>query len=71
MRLLVILKVDIPDDKIEGDLRLYMKTFTYLHSANLLFWSRLLNDLPAPYDENMTREAAHDRVIEENDIELI
>ena len=71
MRLLVILKEDIPDDKIEGDLQLYMKTFTYLHSANLLFWSRLLNDLPAPYEDNMVREAALDRVIEENDIELI
>ena len=71
MRLLVILKEDIPDDKIEGDLRLYMKTFTYLHSANLLFWSRLLNDLPAPYVDNMMREDAHDRVIEENDIELV
>ena len=71
MRLLVILKEEIPDDKIEGDLRLYMKTFTYLDSANLLFWSRLLNDLPAPYVDNMMREDAHDRVIEENDIELV
>ena len=71
MRLLVILKEEIPDDKIEGDLQLYMKTFTYLDSANLLFWARLLNDLPAPYVDNKMREDAHDRVIEENDIELV
>ena len=48
-RLLVILKDQVPDAEIEGDLKLYMKTFTYLDSANLLFWPRLLNDLPAPY----------------------
>ena len=71
VRLLVILKEDLPYDKIEGDLRLYMKTFTYLDSANLLFRSRLLNDLPAPYVDNMMREDAHDRVIGENDIELV
>ena len=36
----------------------YMKTFTYLDSANLLFGSCLLNDLPAPYVGSM-REGVH------------
>ena len=48
-RLLVILKEQLPNAEIEGDLQLYMRTFTYLDSANQLFWARLLNDLPAPY----------------------
>ena len=47
-RLLVILKEEIPKDKIKGDLKYYMKTFTYLDSAHPLFRSRLLNDLPRP-----------------------
>ena len=60
-RLLVILKEQVPNAEIEGDLQLYMKTFTYLDSANQLFWSRLLNDLPTPYvnehDRKMKAEA--------------
>ena len=47
-RLIVILMEEIPKDKIKGDLKYYMKTFTYLDSAHPLFWSRLLNDLPRP-----------------------
>ena len=47
-RLLVILKEEIPKTKIKGDLKYYIKTFTYLDSAHPLFWSRLLNDLPRP-----------------------
>ena len=39
---------EIPKDKIKGDLKYYIKTFTYLDSAHPLFWSRLLNDLPRP-----------------------
>ena len=52
-RLLVILKEEIPRDLIKGDLKFYMKTFTYLNSAHPLFWSRLLNDLPRPDGENI------------------
>ena len=48
IRLLVILKEEIPKGKIKGELKFYMKTFTYLDSAHSLFWSRLLNDLPRP-----------------------
>ena len=50
-RLLVILKEEIPKDEIKGELKFYIKTFTYLDSAHPLFWSRLLNDLPIPYGE--------------------
>ena len=60
-RLLVILMEEIPENKMKGDLKYYMKTFTYLDSAHPLFWSRLLNDLPRPVvekqeDENETRD---------------
>ena len=48
-RLLVILKEQVPNAEIKGDLQLYMRTFTYLDSANQLFWPRLLNDLPDPH----------------------
>ena len=48
VRLLVILKEEIPKNKISGDLKFYMRTFTYLDAAQPLFWSRLLNDLPKP-----------------------
>ena len=71
MRLLVILKEEIPDDKIEGDLQLYMKTFTYLDSANLLFWARLLNDLPAPDVDNKKREGTYDGDNHRVNIELV
>ena len=71
MRLLVILKEEIPDDKIEGDLQLYMKTFTYLDSANLLFWARLLNDLPAPDVDNKKGEGTYDGDNHRDDIELV
>ena len=47
-RLLVILKEEIAKNKIKGDLKYYMKTFTYLDSTSLMFWSRLLHDLPRP-----------------------
>ena len=56
IRLLVILKEEIPKDKISGDLKFYMRTFTYLDAAEPLFLSRLLNDLPKP-DGDETREA--------------
>ena len=55
-RLLVILKEEIPNDKIKGDLKFYMKTFTYLDAASPLFWSRLLNDLPRPDDQEVREE---------------
>ena len=63
-RLLVILKEEIPKDKIEGDLKFYMKTFTYLDSAHPLFWSRLLNDLPRP-------DVELKEVREENELTLL
>ena len=63
-RLLVILKEEIPKDKIEGDLKFYMKTFTYLDSAHPLFWSRLLNDLPRPDGEKIMVNNAQRDVIE-------
>ena len=63
-RLLVILKEEIPKDKIEGDLKFYMKTFTYLDSAHPLFWSRLLNDLPRPDVEDVREENDQRDVIE-------
>ena len=63
-RLLVILKEEIPKDKIEGDLKFYMKTFTYLDSAHPLFWSRLLNDLPRPDGEKVMVENEQRDVIE-------
>ena len=56
IRLLVILKEEIPKNKISGYLEFYMKTFTYLHSAYSLFWSRLLNDLPIPDGDNIREE---------------
>ena len=56
IRLLVILKEEIPKNKSTGDLKFYMRTFTYLDAAQPLFWSRLLNDLPKP-DRDETREA--------------
>ena len=63
-RLLVILKEDIPKDKIKGDLKFYMKTFTYLDSAHTLFWSRLLNDLPRPDGEELRQDNEQVQVIE-------
>ena len=45
-RLLVILKEEIPRNKIKGDLKYYIKTFTYLDATYPLFFSRLLKDLP-------------------------
>ena len=65
-RLLVILKEEIPKDKVKGELKFYMKTFTYLDSAHPLFWSRLLNDLPIPYGEELRNDIEH-----MDDIELI
>ena len=56
IRLLVILKEEIPKNKSTGDLKFYMRTFTYLDAAQPLFWLRLLNDLPKP-DRDETREA--------------
>ena len=58
--LLVILKEEIPKNKISGDLKFYMRTFTYLDAAQPLFWSRLLNDLPKP-DGDETIEANDER----------
>ena len=54
-RLLVILKEEIPKDKIKGDLKFYMKTFTYMYldSDHPLFWPRLLHDLPRPDTEKV------------------
>ena len=63
-RLLVILKEEIPKDKIQGDLKFYMKTFTYLDSAQPLFWSRLLNDLPKPDGEEIREDNQQREVIE-------
>ena len=60
IRLLVILKEYIPNNKISGDLKFYMKTFTYLHSDHSLFWSRLLNDLPRPDAEEIEQEGIGD-----------
>ena len=65
-RLLVILKEEIPKDKIKGELKFYIKTFTYLDAAHPLFWSRLLNDLPIPYGEELRNDTEH-----MDDIELI
>ena len=62
IRLIVILKEEIPKDKINRDLKFYMKTFTYLDSAKPLFLSRLLNDLPRPDTEN---------IIEENELTML
>ena len=56
IRLLIILKEEIPKNKLTGYLKFYMKTFTYLESAYPLFWSRLLNDLPKPDVENIKEE---------------
>ena len=70
VRLLVILKEHIPDDKIDGDLRLYIKTFTYLDAANQLFWPRLLNDLPAPLDNLIIKKATQAEVYCEDNIDL-
>ena len=64
IRLLVILKEEIPKNKITGYLKFYMKTFTYLDSAHSLFWSRLLNDLPRPDGENIREENEQRDVIE-------
>ena len=64
IRLLVILKEEIPKNKITGYLKFYMKTFTYLDSAHSLFWSRLLNDLPRPDVENIREENDQRDVIE-------
>ena len=64
IRLLVILKEEMPEDKIKGDLKFYMKTFTYLDAANTLFWSRLLNDLPRPDGDNIREENKQLDVIE-------
>ena len=66
IRLLVILKEEIPKDKISGDLKFYMRTFTYLDAAQPLFWSRLLNDLPKP-DGDEVIEVGDDRDV----IELV
>ena len=64
-RLLVILKEEIPNAKIKGDLKFYMKTFTYLDSSHPLFWSRLLNDLPRPdMEEGRDRNDQWDDAIE-------
>ena len=56
IRLLVILKEEIPKIKISGYLKFYMKTFTYIDSAHPLFWSRLLNDLPRPDVEEVRED---------------
>ena len=64
IRLLVILKEEIPKNKITGYLKFYMKTFTYLDSAHPLFWSRLLNDLPRPDGENIREENEQRHFIE-------
>ena len=64
IRLLVILKEEIPKNKITGYLKFYMKTFTYLDSAHSLFWSRLLNDLPRPDVDNIREENEQRDVIE-------
>ena len=64
IRLLVIIKEEIPKDKIKGDLKYYMKTFTYLDSAQPLFLSRLLNDLPRPDVEEVRDENGQRDVIE-------
>ena len=63
-RLLVILKEEIPNDKIKGDLKFYMKTFTYLDAASPLFWSKLLNDLPRPDGEEIMGGNEQSGVIE-------
>ena len=63
-RLLVILKEEIPKTKIKGDLKYYIKTFTYLDSAHPLFWSRLLNDLPRPDVEAKRDEHENRDIIE-------
>ena len=59
-RLLVLLMEEIPVSKVKGDLKFYMKTFTYLDSSHQLFWPRLLNDLPAPYVVGHLRDEASD-----------
>ena len=69
-RLLVVLQEKIPDNKIKGELRLYIKTFTYLDSANQLFWSRLLNDLPPP-DEDNQQQQEQDQTLGNDMIELM
>ena len=69
-RLLVVLQEKIPDNKIKGELRLYIKTFTYLDSANQLFWSRLLNDLPPP-DEDNRQQQEQDQTLGNGMIELM
>ena len=69
-RLLVVLQEKIPDNKIKGELRLYIKTFTYLDSANQLFWSRLLNDLPPP-DEDNQQQQEQDQTFGNDMIELM
>ena len=66
IRLLVILKEEIPKNKISGYLKFYMKTFTYLDRSHPLFWSRLLNDLPRPDGDNIRLENE-----QRDDIELM
>ena len=56
-RLIVVIKENIPREDIKGDLDLYIKTFTYLDSANRLFWPRLLTDLPVPNKARNQKEA--------------
>ena len=70
-RLLVLLMEEIPMSKVKGDLKLYMKTFTYLDSCHQLFWPRLLNDLPTPYVEGHIRDEANDEGTSEDDYLLV
>ena len=68
-RLIVVLQEKIPPEEIKGDLELYIKTFTYLDSANKLFWPRLLTDLPNPYIEETGNQ--HDQHRNTANIELL
>ena len=60
IRLLVVLMEPVADKDASPDLKLYMKTFTYLDIKYKLFWAKLLSQLPRPQqDRNEQIELGH------------
>ncbi|XP_013192163.1 toll-like receptor Tollo [Amyelois transitella] len=45
-RLIVILLGDVPQKDLDQDIKLYLKTNTYLHTSDKLFWEKLRFALP-------------------------
>lgn len=62
-KLIIIIMENIPDQKIDSDLKLYLKTSLVIHRRDKLFWQKLRYSLPdVPLAENPTKQHLLDQM---------